>query len=263
MKTSSFSVRLFYSYSHKDAQYRDAMEDALSLLRTQGHLTQWSDKNILPGHRISTTIGQEMEQVDIVVFLISNSFLASDECMKEWKRAKTMHVASHRPLRVPIIVSTCAWKDLLVEDDIKVLPNDGKPVKTFSDSDAAWSQVYEGIKSLIDSLRADFSPKTRFMTQLRNIDDVVVSQRTSTLDDLFVFLPLSNYQPSKIERHAVDEKTITNLDNLLRLGHILIHGDDQSGKTALGRYIVLSLINKAQPVLLVDLQVVKIASDIR
>lgn len=262
MTTPSFSVRVFYSYSHKDDQYRGKMEESLALLKRDGYLIQWSDKNILPGQSISATIADNMKKADIVVFLISSSFLASDECMKEWKRAKTMHVGSRRPHRVPIIVGRCAWKDLLADDDIKVLPDDGKPIKTFNDPDEAWAQVYGGMKSLVEDLRADSSPRTRFLKQLQDVGDVVVSQRPSTLDDLFVFLPLSVYEPGSTERYDLPETTITNIDSLLQRGHVLVHGDDQSGKTALGRHIVLSLINREQSVLFVDLQVVKATSDI-
>ena len=54
--SNTFHANLFYSYSHKDAQYRDNMETALSLLRREGLLKDWSDLNILPGQSISKEI---------------------------------------------------------------------------------------------------------------------------------------------------------------------------------------------------------------
>jgi len=253
MTTSSFSVRLFYSYSHKDAQYRDAMEEALDLLKSQGVLIQWSDNNILPGQSISTSIEQEMQRADIGVFLLSNHFLTSRECKKEWRRAQELATGRNRMFRVPVVVGKCAWKDLLSDDDVKVLPRDGKPIRAFSDPDEAWMQVYEGIKSLINELRTDLTARASFLKQLQNID-VVVSQQPSILDDLFVFLPLARYSQGNNEIHELDEKAIRDANALLHLKYVLVHGDDLSGKTALARHIVLSLINKGQPVLFVDLQ---------
>ena len=261
MTTSSFSVRLFYSYSHKDAQYRDAMETALALLKREGVLKQWSDNKILPGHSISAAIEQALQRADIGVFLLSKHFLESEECMKEWRRAQALATGRNRMIRVPVIVGECAWADHLADDDIKVLPEDGKPVTAFSDPDVAWMQVYEGIKSLIDTLRIDLTPRADFLTQLQSTD-VVVSQQPSTLDDLFVFLPLSRYSQGKSEIHELDERAIGDADSLLQLGHVLVHGDDMSGKTALARHIILSLIYKGQPALLVDLQEVKKSSNV-
>ena len=261
MTTSSFSVHLFYSYSHKDAQYRDAMETALALLQREGVLKQWSDNKILPGHSISTAIEEAIRRADIAVFLLSNHFLASNECMNEWRRAQALTSRHNRMIRVPVIVGECAWNDLLTDDDIKVLPKDGKPIREFSDPDVAWKQVYEGIKSLIHTLRTSLTARADFVAQLQSTD-VVVSQKPSTLDDLFVFLPLSRYSQGKSEIHELDEKAIRDADSLLQLGHVLVHGGDGSGKTALARHIVLSLINKGQPALLVDLQEVKTASNV-
>ena len=43
-----FTLRLFYSYSHKDGRYRDQMEESLALLRDNaGVLEDWSDRHIL------------------------------------------------------------------------------------------------------------------------------------------------------------------------------------------------------------------------
>lgn len=256
MTAPSFSVRLFYSYSHKDAQYRDAMEKALALLKDQDVLIQWSDNNILPGQSISTAIEQEMQRADIGAFLLSNHFLASTECMKEWRQAQDLATGPNRLYRVPIVVGECAWKDLLTDDDIKVLPKDGIPIKAFGDFDVAWKQVYEGIKLLVDKLRTDLSPRIDFQERLQNTD-FVVSQKPSALDDIFVFLPLSRYKPGKSEAPELDEKTIRNVDGILQLGHVLVHGDDLSGKTALARHIVLSLANQGQPALLVDLHEIR------
>ena len=150
---TSFYANLFYSYSHKDAQYRDDMETALSLLRRDNLLKDWSDQNILPGQSISREVRKKMDGADILAFLLSPDFIASDECMKEWEYAKQL-VARDKPIfRIPIILRACAWQDLLINDDIKALPNDGKPVASFDDKDTAWLQVYESIKAVLEIVK--------------------------------------------------------------------------------------------------------------
>ena len=141
-----FTVRLFYSYSHKDSRHRKHMDDSLSLLKRRGILSSWSDLSIVPGESISKKIRESMESADIMVFLFSRHFIASEACMKEWSDAQQ----SSRPIvRIPIILSECPWKDVLDHDDIKALPEDGKPIVSFSNRNTAWQQVYEGIKIVL------------------------------------------------------------------------------------------------------------------
>ena len=94
-------MQLFYSYCHKDDQYRDAMEQSLTLLKRKQLLQQWSDHKILPGQHISATVMHKMEQADIIVFLFSPDFIASEECTNEWNHALNL-ASSGKPLfRIP------------------------------------------------------------------------------------------------------------------------------------------------------------------
>ena len=159
----TFRLRLFYSYSHKDQQHRTRMEDALALLRDQdGVLKEWSDRQILPGQEISKKIQEQLKKADILVFLISSNFISSGECRKEWARAGELVKERPSVVRVPIILGACDWKTLDGMSGLKALPNDGRPVKAFSDRDIAWQQVCDGLRALINSLRENFTIKTEF-----------------------------------------------------------------------------------------------------
>ena len=59
--SNTFHANLFYSYSHKDVQHRKDIETALSLLKRDKLLKDWSDQNILPGQPISTEIKKTMD----------------------------------------------------------------------------------------------------------------------------------------------------------------------------------------------------------
>ena len=137
---NTFHANLFYSYSHKDAQYKKNMETALSQLRREELLKEWSDPNILSGRSISQKIKEEMDETDIFVFLLSPDFIDSSECMKEWEYARQLSAEGKLVFRIPIILRDCSWQDLLGENDIKALPNDGKPVANFDNEDTAWLQ---------------------------------------------------------------------------------------------------------------------------
>ena len=158
---SIFPANLFYSYCHKDIQHKAHIEKALTLLQRNRLLRGWSDQNILPGQTISQRVREEMGKADIMVFLLSQDFIASEECMKEWDYAKQL-TKEKLLFRIPIILKDCAWKDLLRNDDIKALPTDGKPVTKFGDQATAWQEVYEGIKAVINEMRSTFTPRPDF-----------------------------------------------------------------------------------------------------
>ena len=251
MKRQSDSlVQLFYSYCHKDAKHRKSMETSLAALKRDGLLQQWSDQQILPGQGISSEIRAKMEQADIIVFIFSPDFIDSEECMKEWTFVQTLANRSKPVFRIPVVVRDCAWKDILKGDDVKALPVDGKSVASYPDVDLAWQQVYEGIKAVVAQLRRTFSPKLDFIKEIERTD--FISQDHLRLQDLFVFLRLTTFDPKALEQPHQD-KTISNLEQLLSIERAVVFGQEKTGKTALARYIYLSLVQEGKPALLLDL----------
>ena len=250
---SKFTVRLFYSYSHKDSQHREKMERALTLLREQdGILKDWSDQQILPGQNIPNETRDRMQETDIFVFLLSQNFIASPECRKEWKLACEMTDERSAITLVPIILSDCSWKDMEGMSQLKALPRDAKPIKNFSDVDTAWQQVYEELKRPIEALRETFTVKAEFRKEMEKTE--FISQEHVSLQSMFVFPNLSLCTSSDDETNI--EKKIENTQQLLQNKYTLIHGDELSGKTALCRHLFLSLIDDAKPVIYVDLSTI-------
>ena len=249
---NTFHTDLFYSYSHRDEQYRENMETALAQLRRDGLLKEWSDLRILPGQHISPEIKERMNETDIFVFLLSPDFIDSNECMKEWRYAKQLSDEGKLIFRIPIILRDCPWQDLLSTDDVKALPNDGKPVANFDNQDTAWLQVYEGIKAVVNELRETFTPKPEFIEEMEETD--FAAQQHIKLKDIFLFPTLSCYPPEAQDGQILKE-ILEDQDALLEKKYALIHGADMSGKTALGRYLFLSLSNtQLTPVLHIDLK---------
>lgn len=247
----SFSASLFYSYSHEDRAHRDRMEKALSLLRKQdGVLKDWSDQKIVPGQKIDEEVKRKLDEADIVVFLVSPSFIASDPCMSEWRMACEM--ADRRPSKalIPIILAPCPWMDVDGMADMKALPDDAVPISSSPSEDGAWKQVYEGIKAAIDQLRSTFTIRPEFRAELESSE--FVSQDRVSLRDVFVFPQLAWYEDigseGSLEHHA------RSTADLLEHGKLFLRGDQLSGKTALCRIVFLDLVDKGDPVLHFDLR---------
>src|SRR5437016_3708622 len=85
-------VSVFYSYAHQDEALRQQLETHLSLLRRQGLISEWHDREILPGAEWGREIDEHLETASIILLLISADFLASDYCYdKEMTRALERH----------------------------------------------------------------------------------------------------------------------------------------------------------------------------
>jgi len=146
-------IILFYSYSHEDSGKREAMAAALAVLRHEGLISEWYDKKILAGQQIEAEIAKHMANADIICFLVSRNFLASDPCMKEWKNALEIKKSKKNCMLIPIIVGVCDWKNSKEMAGIMALPQDGRPVDSFGNEDDAWQEVTEGIREVVKKLR--------------------------------------------------------------------------------------------------------------
>jgi hypothetical protein len=72
------AVELFFSYAHEDERYRERLERHLSTLRNEGLVADWYDGRIQPGADWDDEIRAHLDRADIVLFLVSADFLASD-----------------------------------------------------------------------------------------------------------------------------------------------------------------------------------------
>src|SRR3712207_2008649 len=108
---SNESVKVFYSYSHKDERLRDALEEHLSLLKREGAISEWHDRRIGAGSEWAGEIDEHLKAADIILLLISSSFIASDYCYDvELKLAMQRHEAKQARV-VPVILRPCKWEN--------------------------------------------------------------------------------------------------------------------------------------------------------
>jgi internalin A len=144
--------KLFYSYSHKDESLRNELETHLKILERSGRILPWSDRMIRPGDDWSGEIDSNLETADVVLFLISADFIASDYCY-----CREMTVALDRERAgsarvIPIILRDVNWHNAPFAY-LQALPKDGKAVTLWNDRDSAWRDVSEGIEKCVQSIR--------------------------------------------------------------------------------------------------------------
>jgi len=139
----------------------------------------------------------------------------------------------------PIIVRPCLWHENSDISKRLAFPTDGKPITSYSDHDEAWVNVVQALTSVIDEeLHISFLELTEdFSSFLKSTDLLSQShsaKETLELNDIFVYPHLRYHD-------GLDSGTVYNSkrfeDDLLKLGDIVISGDNQSGKTALCKRI--------------------------
>lgn len=104
-------IRLFFSYSHRDEEYRDELEIHLSMLKREGIISTWHDRRISAGDDFDRTISEHLQNADVILLLVSPYFLASDYCHDvEMRRALERHEAGDARV-IPVILHPCDWKN--------------------------------------------------------------------------------------------------------------------------------------------------------
>ena len=247
-QVSAPPYELVYCASDADGEFVVNMQKSLALLKSRGVIREWSYAQTAPGRSVSDATKSRMARADILAFLLSPDFLNSKECMEQWEYAGQLTKSNPQILRVPIIIRECPWPDLFVDEDPMPLPKDGRSISNFEDADTAWLHVYEGIKQIVEDLRSHFMPQEGFVSSINELD--IPSMRNVDLRDLFVF---PNVRDEKIPERGerFNAYAIHSTAELLATKHVIIHGPDQSGKTALARYLYLDLIGNNEPVLLI------------
>ena len=71
-------MKAFISYSHKDEAALRRLHTHLAVLRREGRIDEWFDREILAGGEIDAEIAERLEFSGLFLLLVSPDFLASD-----------------------------------------------------------------------------------------------------------------------------------------------------------------------------------------
>lgn len=141
----------FLSYAHEDEELRVELGKHLRALEHGGLIRTWHDRMINPGTEWKNIIDTRLEQSGLVLLLISADFLDSQYCYEvEMKRALERH-DRREGLVIPIILRPVVWASSPFAK-LQALPKDGRPVTEWSNRDAAFVNITEGIRVAVEDL---------------------------------------------------------------------------------------------------------------
>ncbi|MFJ7007937.1 toll/interleukin-1 receptor domain-containing protein [Pseudomonas putida] len=144
-------AKVFFSYSHDDEELRNQLEKHLASLRYEGLVDSWHDRRLLAGEMVDSAIDAQIDSADVVLLLVSASFLSSHYCYSvEMQRALARHAAGECRV-VPVILRACDWTHSPM-GKLLAVPQDGKPITSWTNPDEAFTDVVRQIRVLIKEL---------------------------------------------------------------------------------------------------------------
>jgi len=121
-------TKIFISYHHKDEEWKDRLVSHLQVLKLEGFVEVWDDRQLDPAINWITTIKKELNEANIAVLLISANFLTSDFIRKEEIPVLLNRRKEEGIVVFPIILKPCAWNTVEWLRTIQVYPKDGRPL---------------------------------------------------------------------------------------------------------------------------------------
>jgi len=138
-------VRLFISYSKKNADALEKLISVLELLKTDFPVEHWSDLDLVVSYEWDETIKTELASCDAVICIVTMDFLVTDYIWnEELPLAKELNI----PI-LPVIYDFCPWTEKSYEtiNKITATPKKGTPIKSkdWDTEDKAWNEVYKAL----------------------------------------------------------------------------------------------------------------------
>ena len=146
-KTKNNSIRLFITYSQKDIKAKEKLITYLAVMKREGLINIWHDNEILPGDTWRDSISKNLAEADILVYLVSDNSLASENCNRELAEALNTNIRV-----IPIILESCDWLNHQLSG-FQVLPDKGKPINVWENENEGWQSTVDGIRKAIHQMQ--------------------------------------------------------------------------------------------------------------
>ncbi|MGK4008861.1 SIR2 family protein [Sorangium sp. So ce1036] len=141
-------VRVFFSYASRDEDLLAQLEAHMSPLRRQGLIAPWHSGKIGAGEDLERTTREQLEAADLILLLVSASYLASEQDDAQVSRAMERRAANQATV-VPVVLRPCDWEATRFAG-LQAVPRVGKVVRPVTD----WSNVDEALLQVVHELRA-------------------------------------------------------------------------------------------------------------
>jgi len=119
-------------------------------LKPLKQIATWSEREIQPGAHRESEIDAHLNNSDIILLLVSPSFLASGRCSLIQQRAMALHEAKNTMV-IPIILHPTPFWEQTPMGALQPLPTNGKPISEWRSRAKAFADVAGRIYTVIEA----------------------------------------------------------------------------------------------------------------
>ncbi len=196
------AVTVLLCYARKDESMAGELKNHLSLFVRNGRIALWEYGNISPGSEWKQEMDTHLDEAQMILLLMSASFLASDYCYSvQMQRAIERHERKEARV-IPIILRPVHWNEPPL-DKLQALPDRAKPISRWADRDEGYKNVADGIVRVIEQLKTQSlpGPTAERKVFMANLDQLIASVKVhlqpepralataNTLQQLSIFIP--------------------------------------------------------------------------
>jgi hypothetical protein len=142
-------ARVFVNFVHSDLEFCEQLSRHLSVLQRRGRIELLSGNGLLVGDDWRETPMDQLERADILLALVSAAYLSSEANYLELVPRVMEKATAGAAIVLPVILKTVRWTP---PPPLQPLPRNGTPVVLWSNRDAAWTSVVDGVTSALDQL---------------------------------------------------------------------------------------------------------------
>lgn len=144
-------INIFISYAHADAPLLAEFEKFLAPYERNKTITVWTDRDITPGQTWDSWIKLKLRQSEIILFLVSQDFLASNYINDvEIKEA----IDNSRVINIPVIVRPVLMSQLVL-NYLQVVPSGAKPVIKWEPPDEGWIDIIKALEKVFAQINGN------------------------------------------------------------------------------------------------------------
>jgi serine phosphatase RsbU (regulator of sigma subunit) len=224
-------VELFFSYSHKDRDLREELERHLALLKRQGFISVWHDRQIAAGTEWEREIDGHINSAKVILLLVSADFISSHYCYDlEVKRAMERHDAGEARV-IPVLLRAVDWHGAPFSR-LQAVPTGGVPVTSWDNRDEALADVARAIRQAVTELAG------------RSLAIGAAQTETLTSDTPVAYFPsqrplIDAHVRGFVGRGYVD-KALDRFISTNRSGYFIIEAGPGLGKTAIAAHLAVT-----------------------
>jgi hypothetical protein len=154
------TVHVFVSYAREDSRWLEpnARHNLVPFLidsLRRYKVVFWFDHDLKPGDEFRQQIKSKIDQSQIALLIVSQSFLNSAFIESEEMPRISERALEGKMIVVPVLVEPCDWSDYPFLADRQMVPS--SPLIDYTESESSWAkvkyQILDGIKAQVKRIR--------------------------------------------------------------------------------------------------------------